>query len=47
MLKTEGFKYGLVDEMTKTVRYTGTSVFEFNLEQYNPEYEKTLEEEKK
>lgn len=56
MLNPEGFKCGLVDEMTKTVRYMGTSVFEFNLEQYNPEYEqaqkieeeyeKTLEEEK-
>ena len=43
VLKQEGFRYGLVDDMTNTIRYKGTTVFEFDLEQYNPEYKQSLE----
>lgn len=46
MLRQEGFKCGLLDDGSNTIRYKGKSVFEFNLEQYNPEYEQAQEIEK-
>lgn len=43
VLRQDDFSYGLVDDGTNTIRFNGKPVFEFDLEQYNPEYKQSLE----